>query len=77
MGQCAVGQKCLQGTVPTNPSSIDVLTDSPTTRQAGRGLPSLAFIDARNYTLQLLSRLNEAGRGGLSIPRADHFDPPE
>lgn len=77
IGQYAVGKNSQQRTVPANPSSIDVLTDSPTIRQAGRGLLSLALMDARNYTLQLLSRFEEAGSGSPSIPRIDHFDPPE
>ena len=63
--------------MPTNPSSIDVLTDSPAIRQAGRSLLSLALMDARNCTLQLLARFEEAVGAGLSIPRVDHFDPPE
>lgn len=62
--------------MPANPSSIDTLTDSPAIRQAGRGPLSLALMDARNHTLQLLTRFEEALSDGHSLPQAAHFDPP-
>lgn len=57
-------------------ASIEVLTDSPAIRQAGRGPLSLALMDARNHTLQLLARFEEALSAVLSIPRGDAIEPP-
>ncbi|TFY96837.1 SUMF1/EgtB/PvdO family nonheme iron enzyme [Ramlibacter rhizophilus] len=50
--------------------------DSPAVRHAGRELLSLALMDARNHTLQLLAR-HEAARGdGAPLPRESWLEPP-
>lgn len=58
------------------PATVDALTDSPAIRQAGPGPLSLALMDARNHTLHLLARYEEAVREGLAMPVQEGFDPP-
>jgi iron(II)-dependent oxidoreductase len=61
---------------PHPPTSVDALSDSPAIRQAGRGPLSLALIDARNHTLHLLARYEEALRDGWAMPRQEGIEPP-
>ncbi len=61
--------------LPLTPA-VDALTDSPAIRQAGPGPLSLALMDARNHTLQLLARYEEAVRQGLAIPVLEGIEPP-
>ncbi|WP_431275628.1 SUMF1/EgtB/PvdO family nonheme iron enzyme [Variovorax ureilyticus] len=71
--------------MPSSPSSSTPFSisgapqaiDSPDVRRAGRDLLSLALIDARNHTLQLLSLYEEAlGSATLAMPRVEGVDPP-
>ena len=49
---------------------MEALTDSPAMRSAGRGPLSLALMDARNHTLQLLSVLEHALGPAVTQPLA-------
>jgi len=51
--------------------------DSPDMRHAGRDVLSLALMDARNQTLHLMSRYEQAlGTGGFVVPRLPELNPP-
>ncbi len=62
--------------LPVTPAPVDALTDSPAIRQAGPGPLSLALMDARNHTLHLLARYEDAIQQGLAIPAQGGFEPP-
>lgn len=51
--------------------------DQPDMRRAGAERLSLALIDARNHTLQLLGRWEEAMAGGLQVPPQPQFELPQ
>ena len=51
--------------------------DSPLMRQAGKGLLSLALMDARNHTLRWIGAYEEAlETTGLRVPLVDELNPP-
>ncbi|HSW17021.1 MAG TPA: SUMF1/EgtB/PvdO family nonheme iron enzyme [Ramlibacter sp.] len=50
--------------------------DSPAMRSAGKELLSLALIDARNHTLQLLGRYEAAMQSGLQLAPSAELEPP-
>ena len=52
------------------------LIDSPDMRRANRERLSLALMDTRNYTLQLLARLEQGLGDGLHIPPSQDTVPP-
>lgn len=54
----------------------DDLTDSPAIRQAGPGPLSLALMDARNHTLQLLGRFEQAARDGWPLAWSGELEAP-
>lgn len=58
--------------MPSSPVAID----TPGMRRASRAQLSLALMDARNYTLQLLARLEQALGPGLEVPRSRETLPP-
>lgn len=62
---------------PPAPYSPLSAIDSPDMRCAGRELLSLALIDARNHTLHLLARYEQAlGSAELAVPRLEGVEPP-
>lgn len=54
----------------------DSTIDTPAIRGAGRDRLSLALMDARNHTLQLLGRFEEALGPGLRLPAVEGSMPP-
>lgn len=62
--------------VPPPPASVASLINSPAIWQAGRGPLSLALMDARNHTLQLLGCFETAIREGVEMPRMAELEPP-
>ena len=50
--------------------------DTPAIRGADRERLSLALMDARNYTLQLLARFEQALGAALTVPRRPDTVPP-
>jgi len=50
--------------------------DQPDMRRAGAERLSLALMDARNHTLQLLARYEDAMARGLQVPRHPHLELP-
>ena len=54
----------------------DTGIDSPAMRMAGRERLSLALMDARNHTLHLLARFEEALAAGLQLPQREGLEPP-
>lgn len=71
-----VGLQSPPAAVPPPSAPVDALADSPAIRQAGRGPLSLALMDARNHTLHLLARYEEALSAGLEMPRHEDAEPP-
>jgi gamma-glutamyl hercynylcysteine S-oxide synthase len=62
---------------PLSPTSAAVSIDSPLVRSAGRGLLSLALMDARNHTLYLLSHYEKAlGAVQFQVPLLAELNPP-
>jgi iron(II)-dependent oxidoreductase len=57
-------------------SALPAAIDTPDMRRASRERLSLALMDARNYTLQLLSRLEQGLGHGLPVPRSPETVPP-
>ena len=51
--------------------------DHPDVRRAGRDRLSLALMDARNQTLQLLARWEAAAEAGLQVPPSPGLERPE
>ncbi len=61
----------------TSPASPNAAVDSPSVRQAGGELLSLALIDARNHTLYLLSQYEQALEATqLQVPMLPELNPP-
>ncbi|MGH6627952.1 MAG: selenoneine synthase SenA [Burkholderiaceae bacterium] len=59
------------------PSATPASIDSPDMRRAGHELLSLALMDARNHTLHLLSRYEQAlGEAGFAVPMLPELEPP-
>jgi gamma-glutamyl hercynylcysteine S-oxide synthase len=62
---------------PQSPASATTSIDSPLVRSAGRGLLSLALMDARNHTLYLLSHYEKAlGGVQFQVPLLAELNPP-
>jgi gamma-glutamyl hercynylcysteine S-oxide synthase len=57
-------------------SAAPALTDTTDMRRASRDRLSLALMDGRNYTLQILARLEQALGPALRIPRSAEGVPP-
>ena len=57
-------------------STVNAASDTPDLRRAGRDPLSLALMDARNYTLQLLGRFEEALGPRMQVPRLPETLPP-
>lgn len=66
--------------VKASPASTEKLIDSPAVCQAGPGPLSLALMDARNHTLQLLAHCDEASRSARpfspSLPNPEESESP-
>jgi ergothioneine biosynthesis protein EgtB len=57
-------------------TAVPAAIDSPDMRRAGREPLSLALMDARNHTLQLLARLEQGLGAELRVPPAEDLVPP-
>src|SRR4051812_9254931 len=57
-------------------SSLNAALDTPDLRRADRERLSLALMDARNYTLQMLARFEQALGTGLRVPQLPETLPP-
>ena len=57
-------------------SVVPATIDSPDMRRAGRDRLSLALMDARNHTLQLLARFEQALGPALRVPPSPETVPP-
>ena len=58
-------------------ASANAAVDSPAVRNAGGEVLSLALIDARNHTLQVLSRYEQAlGAGRFQVSMLPELNPP-
>ena len=57
-------------------ATLNAVIDTPDMRRADRERLSLALMDARNYTLQLLARFEQALGPALVVPAAPDTQPP-